>query len=810
MTLADLTRVSTLAYPALPLERIIKRRARRIIRWFLLAALVVVLGAAALAKFLPASNLPTEALFGVGLLLLGLWLGAVLLEAFFLVSYFRERGGAADFDVAFILASLSDTDVTASFLQTKAGKLLMLRAGVTSAKLEDFLTKRVGRFAPGQCVAVQDDQDPALSFPELVRSIYERDSEWSAFLFSQGVQAADLLAWADWLARAGRRGRGRERWWSREALGRLPGIGKDWAFGQAYALEKYALPLPGSALGEREYDYNRAVVEKVEAALSRAAEANVMLVGDDGERKMEIMASLARLIERGEAYPAIEAKRLVFFDATAFSAQHNEKSAFEQALIAALNATVRSGNIIVVVPEFTALARSASALGGDLPALLDAYLAGTGLQLVALVTLEEFHNLWEGKPLVAERFEKIILDNVAGDSLLPILEDEAANLELARPVFFTGPALKAAADGALRYVADGILPDAAIDLLVDAAAAAGRQAAIIGQAEIEALIKNKTGIPIGSIGAAERAKLNNLENELRERLVGQEEAVTDLASALRRSRAGIGNPNRPIGSFLFLGPTGVGKTEMTKALAEAYFGGEEEIHRLDMSEYSSAEALEKLIGSFTTGSSGVLADMIREHPYGILLLDEFEKASGKVHNLFLQILDEGFFSDSGGKRVSVRNQMIIATSNAGSDLIWRALSEGHLGPEGLAGEKPKIIDELIKQNIFKPELLNRFDAVVLFHPLLAPELKEVARLQLIRLAERLKTKGYVLNIGNELVDYLAESGADPKFGARAMNRLIQDQVERVIAEKIVSAALAPGSIITLTRSDFAAQTPAMI
>jgi ATP-dependent Clp protease ATP-binding subunit ClpA len=311
------------------------------------------------------------------------------------------------------------------------------------------------------------------------------------------------------------------------------------------------------------------------------------------------------------------------------------------------------------------------------------------------------------------------------------------------------------------------------------------------------MTETKTGVPTGEIETAEKSKLLNLEKILHQRIIGQDEAVNAISSSLRRARSGIESKNRPLGSFLFLGPTGVGKTETTKALAEVFFGDEKKIMRLDMSEYSGDNALRKLLGSFESGHVGTLTSLLRENQYGVLLLDEFEKAERPVHDLFLQILDEGIFSDMVGKKVNARSLVIIATSNAGSDIIWDFVKQN----KSLAENKQQIIEQIVHQNIFRPELLNRFDGVILFHPLDETMLRQVATLMLQKLARRLEEKSLKLRIGGELVNYLVKVGSDPAFGARPINRAIQDQIEDTVARRLISGELHPGSEVVLTEAD---------
>jgi ATP-dependent Clp protease ATP-binding subunit ClpA len=303
---------------------------------------------------------------------------------------------------------------------------------------------------------------------------------------------------------------------------------------------------------------------------------------------------------------------------------------------------------------------------------------------------------------------------------------------------------------------------------------------------------------MGAVDSVEREKLINLEKTLHQRVIGQDEAIEAIANAVRRARSGINNPNRPLGSFLFLGPTGVGKTETTKALAEVFFGAESRIERLDMSEYSGADALQKLIGSFESEKPGVLSNMLREHPYGVLLLDEFEKTTKEVMNLFLQVLDEGYFSDMAGKRINARNLLIVATSNAGADIIWEGLKNG----DDFSQAKDYIVNEIIRTGTFKPELVNRFDGVIVFHPLGKDQLTKIAELQLDKLKKRLAERGFNLVITKDVVKYVMEFGVDPKFGARPMNRAVQDKVEQIIADKLIRGSIKPGSDIELSTADF--------
>ncbi|MFA6552691.1 MAG: AAA family ATPase, partial [Candidatus Paceibacterota bacterium] len=430
--------------------------------------------------------------------------------------------------------------------------------------------------------------------------------------------------------------------------------------------------------------------------------------------------------------------------------------------------------------------------------ILDPFLASSRLQLVAFSSEDSYHSLLEKNEIVINRFDKILLKETDNVATLRDLEEKVEIKEGNEGVFFTFPAVLSIADSAQRYFGKGEKMDKISDFLSEIVPVVlnnGKK--IVTKNDVLKMVEKKTGVPVGAFGKDEKEKLSNLENILHRRIVGQDEAVKAISGAMRRARAGIENPNRPMGSFLFLGPTGVGKTETTKALSETFFGSEENVLRFDMSEYSGGDALNKLIGSFEGGKPGALASKLRDKPYGVLLLDEFEKTTSEVMNLFLQILDEGFFSDMSGKRVNARNLIIIATSNAGSDMIWEIMQSG----KNLADSKSDIVDGLVRNKIFKPELLNRFDGVVLFHPIVGDDLRKVAEMMLQKLQKRLAEKELELVINDKLIDYLMQFGSDPKFGARPMNRAIQDKIEQVIADKMIKGEIQAGTKIELSEED---------
>ncbi len=724
----------------------------------------------------------------------------LLLQAFYNSYYYLEpkytKEVFIDFDFAHALDDMKGGDVTSAFFKTLMGKHVAMRCGVSLPDMEGFLSQKTFVLEPSKFEIPLVDNRAELS--GFLEALLEADKTLGDFLFSHGIQKKELIGIAEWIMESEEEKKYQSRWWAEEKLERIPGIGQDWSYGQIYTLKKYERFLSGSGTRYRVHaSYGVAELEELETVLSRSRDANVLLVGDDMDGNLQIVSHLRSLITEGRAPRALNAKRVIVLDKDVLISQNGSKTQFESEFLKVLEEGRNAGNIVLVFPDLPSFLSSARTVGSDVLSLMEPYLK-SGLQIIATASTEGFHSSLEKNILASERFETIQVKDIDDTNAIKVIENELVPIEQVG-FFFTYPAVLAIVSGAERYFPNGSMPDKAIDLLLEIVpklSANGK--AFVEKDDVLELIETKTGIPVGEVREGEREKLMNLEEVLHARIVGQDEAVKAISNAVRRSRSGITDPKRPIGSFLFLGPTGVGKTETTKALAAAFFGKESDILRLDMSEYSSGDAVSKLIGSFEGRQSGVLSSMLTEHPYGVLLLDEFEKTTPEVMNVFLQILDEGFFSDMQGKRVNARNLIIIATSNAGSDMIWSAMKAG----KDLAKMKSDVVDSLIHAGTFKPEFLNRFDGIILFHPLLLEDLKKVAQLQLNKLHDRLAERGVNLVVNEKLVDFVAGFGTDQKFGARAMNRVIQEKVEEVVAKKIIDGSVSKGQKVTLGPEDF--------
>ncbi len=606
-----------------------------------------------------------------------------------------------------------------------------------------------------------------------------------------GATSNELAAAANWVEIIERERYAQYAWWRWEHLATIPGLAKDWHYGETYELEKFGRFIEAET--EVKNDLYLSECLAVERVLARSREANAILIGDHSVN-LAILNKLAGRLASGVVAPRFEAKRFFILETGRLLAAFEHQAGLPEKILTLAQTAVKAGNLILVIDDLPRLVAYLARLGAPFSTLLDDYLSGSALTMVGLADNSSFHAVLEPDAVLMNRFEVIKISQPGVDHLFELLIKRLWQIETETGLFFTYPAARAISQSVESYFDTGSTEDELADLLSELVPyLIKRRERVITKEAVISLVREKTNIPMGEVDAVEREKLLSLESQLKARIIGQDRALTLVANAIRRSRAETRNTARPMATFLFLGPTGVGKTETAKAVSALLFGREDSLLRLDMSEYAAPDSLNRLIGDFNTNTPGVLAKLVREHPYGVLLLDEFEKTDREVLNLFLQIFDEGFFSDMTGRRVNLRSLLIIATSNAGADLVWELMKTKNT----LAGEENNIIDTLVKQAIFKPELLNRFDAVVVYEPLSPEALLQIARLQLKRLAKRLEEQDIRLNITDTLVALVVAKGANAQFGARPMQRLIQDTVEAEVARAIISGQLKAGQTASL-------------
>ncbi|MEI6345890.1 MAG: AAA family ATPase [bacterium] len=744
---------------------------------------------------------------------------AIVLKVYAIEFFFNSYAHSRDADSSYMLASMlyrcTTLHPTAVFILSPFGRWTLNRCGVGRLPAQAFLTQMTHSAQP-----LPLDLSEVRTFAQFVEELLHVDTAFAQFLRESGVEKSACIGAAEWCEIREKARIAQARWWSHESLARIPGLAKDWAYGKTYHLDRFgrdvivdarrhsALSSPAASTLSLnpESSFRRAEMVAVEKVLVRDGAGSALLVGDKANGVMDVIHGIARMIDLGIAYPEIEHKRLIRLDTPSIMASVKDRGSCEALLISIFNEVVKAGNVIVVIDEFALFVRDTAALGIEVQSLLAPYLSSGGVQLIAVSDVHSFHQVLEPKAELMRFFEKILLAPIDSRVLVELLESEIERVERRNGVFFTFPAMKEVVESAERYFSQGSSIDKAHDLIAEIAPfVRGQKRNVVERADVLSVVSTKTGIPLGEASAGEKDVLLKLESILHQRIVGQAAGIQAISNAMRRARSGVNNPKRPMGSFLFIGPTGVGKTEMTKALASVFFGSEDRIMRFDMSEYRTPDALERLIGSASGGAPGLLASHLRDQQYGVLLLDEFEKTNSTVHDLFLQILDEGFFTDASGERVNARNTIIIATSNAGSDVIWKLLgnmsgsaagaSVGGATGTSIADKKSEIIDSIVERAIFKPELLNRFDDVVLFQPLSPNDMEKVGRLMLAKLNKRLDEKGVSVEVTDELVAYLVKEGCDQKFGARAMNRAIQEKVEQAVAKALLKGEAKPGTVL---------------
>ena len=599
-------------------------------------------------------------------------------------------------------------------------------------------------------------------------------------------------------------------------------------------------------------------IEQTIEILSRRTKNNPALIGDPGVGKTAIVEGIAQRIVNDEVPETLADRRVVQLDLAGMVAGSKYRGEFEERLKKVIDEiTENEGSIILFVDELHTLVGAGAAEGAmDAGNMLKPALARGELHVIGATTLDEYRKDVEGDPALERRFQPVLVREPTVDETIEILHGLKDRYEAFHRVRISDEAILAAAELSDRYIRDRFLPDKAIDLIDQAGARVrlrtktkddetrsleedlrrlarerdqattaedydragslrdeldsrqgeleerrrGRQRAPEVTAEdIAEIVSRATGIPVSQLTAEERERLLRLEQQLHERIVGQDEAVSAVAEAIRRSRAGLGDPNRPVGSFLFLGPTGVGKTELARALAEVLFGEESLMVRFDMSEFQERHTVSRLVGAppgyVGYEEAGQLTEQVRRRPYSVLLFDEIEKAHPDVFNILLQILDDGRLTDAQGRTVDFKHAVVIMTSNLGADRIQQFARQGG-DFEGLKED----LMQVLRQS-FRPEFINRIDEIIVFRALDDRQLAEITRLLLDKLARRLRAQHIEVEFTDAAVELLAHEGFDPEFGARPLRRTIQRLVENELSRMVLSGTVNEGDRITVDAAD---------
>ena len=502
----------------------------------------------------------------------------------------------------------------------------------------------------------------------------------------------------------------------------------------------------------------------------------VVLVGEHGVGKSAIIDGLAELMIKEEVPKILEDKRLIRLSLSEILGGSKSEEAGKK-IMAAFNDAWRAGNIVLDIPNLEYFSAGESL---PLAALLAEELKKSALPVFASTTPEGYGKVVEGTAL-AEILEKIDVPEPDNNLAIRILEAESSGIEFKEKVYFSYDALAGAVTLSDKYLHEKFLPAKAMEIIKEAATAARNKKganSIVTYEDIANIVSEKSKVPVSSLTETEKEKLLKLEEAIAGQIIGQKEAVDAVSRALRRARAGMKAGGRPIANFLFLGPTGVGKTELSKTIANVYFGGEEMMIRVDMSEYQDKQSVYRMIGR--EGEGGYLTESVRKKPYALVLLDELEKAHPDILNLFLQVMDDGRLTDGKGRAIDFTNVILVATSNAGSDFIAKEVSAG----AAIEQIKNKLLEEKLGQ-YFRPEFLNRFDGVIVFKPLEQDEIAQIAGLIIKKVAKKLEEKGVELVVKEAALRELAKLGFDPKFGARPLRRVIAREVEDRLANLLL-------------------------
>ena len=607
-------------------------------------------------------------------------------------------------------------------------------------------------------------------------------------------------------------------------------------------------------------------MERLIQILCRRTKNNPCLIGEPGVGKTAVVEGLATLLAKGDVPELMKGKKILSLDLSAMVAGSKYRGEFEERIKRVIAEVISAGNVILFIDELHTLIGAGGAEGAmDASNILKPALARGELQVIGATTREEYRKHVEKDAALERRFQPVVVEEPTEEEAVNILSGLRANYESHHAIEISDEAIRAAVSLTSRYVNDRFLPDKAIDAMDEAASRlhlksfmvsdkekelekelealeqekedaladgrledaiqisgeqkklekklvrrkkkqeeAGNEHLVLTEEQIAEVVSSWTGIPLSRLQEAESARLQKLPEVLKKRVVGQDDAVMSIVKAIRRARVGLKDPNRPIGSFLFLGPTGVGKTELSKALAEAMFGDENAMIRVDMSEYMEKHSVSKIIGSppgyVGHEEGGQLSEQIRRKPYSVLLFDELEKAHPDVFNILLQVLEDGRITDSQGRKVSFKNTIIIMTSNTGAGVIMKPKHLGFTSQTDEQADYEKMQGNVMEEvkRAFKPEFLNRIDETIVFRSLNKDTLRQIAKIQLDIIVKRCKEQLNIkLNLQDSVTEFILEKGFDDKYGARPIRRAVQTHIEDMLAEEIIKGTMKQGNTVSL-------------
>lgn len=659
---------------------------------------------------------------------------------------------------------------------------LVEEAHLPKKKLSTRATQTIGLSNLQESGFINELETPN-SFEEIIALLLKNQIWAGAFLREENTSEDDFITAA--------------KWWdnkkSEESISEIPaftspGIGRNLLFGYTPLLSKVSTDMGAETDFSHHLIGRHEVVARMQRVLSSGK--SIILTGEPGVGKKTVVYEFARRAMRGEFGANLSYRRVMELDYNFVFAESTDKNRKKQQIADIFAESSAAGNIILVLRDLHRLTAN-EAEGMDLTDILETYLEKGRLKIIVISTREDYEKYVSRNAKLRKFFETVEVTEPSPEEAREILLEAAGTWERKKKITITVGALNKILSGSEQYITDTPFPEKALELL-DAVIFREEQKDGDGKISLEDVneaLSEKTGISFANINSNQAARLANLEEIIHERLVNQSAAIELIAKVLRSKSLGVVETKRPIGSFLFLGPTGVGKTETAKVLAKVYFGGTDKIIRFDMAEYVGREGLERLIGSVEKNMPGALTTAIKNSPAALLLLDEIEKAPPDVYNLFLAMLDEGSVTDAFGKKISCSNLFVIATTNAGAEYIRQLVSDNS---ENL---QERVVEHILKNNIFSPEFINRFDGVVVYEPLSPVHLIKVSQILLNELSANLNKKNINVTFSDKAVEKVAQDGYEPAFGARPMRRIIELSIGDLLGRAMLSGEIKPGDTV---------------
>lgn len=690
-------------------------------------------------------------------------------------------------------ANPSPYDVAGAAAYGKGGQFFVARFGIGPTFLQQLVSNNPADIEPVWQEALSLKKELGLQqitggvlVVALIRQIAQRDS----LLAHLQLDEADLLNGIRWYERL------QELIEAHEDAPKNPGgIGRDWSFGWIPTLSRFGSNISEGihmSIGSVELEAHQEALGQITTSFQNNGSHSIALVGQTGAGKTEVVYALAKeLMNPDSKLPSsIKYHQVFLLDASSLVAAAPGRGELENLVTRILGEAYAAKNIIVCLDN-AQLFFEEGVGSVDLTAVLLPILQAGRLPIILTIDEQRYLQISQRSPELANTVQKIMIEQASAEETMRVMQDQLISYEFKYKVTYMYQALKEAYRLSERYIHELVMPGRALRLLESAAQYP--EDGLVTSRSVQQAIEKSSGVKVGVTDTDdERDMLMHLEENIHQRMIGQEKAVSVVSDALRRARAGVRNQNRPIGTFLFLGPTGVGKTELAKSLAAVYFGNETQMVRIDMNEFVSPDDVRRLIADGAKDPGSLTAQMMKQ-PFSVVLLDEIEKAHSSVLTTLLQLLDEGILRDENNKEVSFRDAIVIATSNAGAERIREYIERGYT----LEQFEEQLVSELINSNIFRPEFLNRFDEIVVFSPLSKDNLIKVVDLILVGVNKTLEPQKISVSVSDEAKKYLVEAGYDPRLGARPMRRVVQKAVENTVAKEVIAQRVQPGGTIDI-------------